>query len=134
MRNKFRIICVLFIFLTALAVGAFGQSAANSVRRFDVKFRSGQSQTTRRGAADYAMSYVYRLKVRKGQLITVNVESVEKELAFSVILPNQDTEEDGFKITEWSGKAAQTGAYSLVLVMNNENAKKVPYRLRIKVK
>ena len=110
------------------------QSAANTVENFDVKFSPGKSQTVRRGKADYAMSYVYNLEVRKGQVITIKVESAEKELTFSFFLPSDaDASEVGFGVKQWSGKTPQTGIHKIVLVMNNENASKVPYRLHIKV-
>jgi len=135
MKNKLPQLGALFIFLIALSISVFGQSAAAStVKQFDVKFRRGENQAVKRGKADYAMSYVYKFKVRKGQVITIKVESAEKELSFSFFLPsNDDASEVGFGVRQWSGKTSQTGIHQIVLVMNNENAKKVPYRLRIKV-
>lgn len=136
MKNILQRFGVLCIFLAAFSIAAFGQSAANDVKYFDVKFSRGTNQTIKRGvAAEYGKSYVYRLRARKGQMITVSVESSVKELVFSIILPpDRDTAADGFAVTQWSGKAPQTGMYAIVLVMNNENAKKVSYLLKIKVK
>jgi hypothetical protein len=133
MKNKFWIICLPFIALVALSISAFGQNMEHTVRYFDVKFPPGKNQTVRRGKADYAMSYVYRLKVRKGQLMVAKVESGEKELTFSVIAPKEGTVAGGSGVKEWSGRLQEGGIYQLVLVMNNENAKNVPYRLWIKI-
>lgn len=133
MRNKFPQLGAVFIFLIALSISAIGQSAAdNKFKNFNVKFRRGESQAVKRGAADYDMSYVYNFKVRKGQLITVGVDSGEKELTFDVVVYREGTL--GSKVKQWSGNALRSGIYSVVLAMNNENAKKVPYRLQIKVK
>lgn len=106
---------------------------SGTVKNFDVKFRRGEKQTVKTGAASYAMSYVYNLNAREGQTITVKVESAEKDLTFSVTSPGDDTIKDAFSVKRWSGIAPETGKYSIVLVMNNERAKKVPFRLRIKV-
>ena len=133
MRNNLQKICLLFIFITALSIGVFGQSPAIPVYHFNVKFRSGQSQAVRRGKADYGTSYVYRLKVRKGQRMEVSVESAEKDLIFSVAAPKEEITEDRSGVKQWTGRLQETGTYLIVLVMNNENAKKVPYRLHIKV-
>lgn len=135
MRNKLLKLSIFCIFLAVFSTLAFGQSAANDVEHFNVKFRRGTNQTIKRGVAtEYGKSYVYRLRARKEQTITVSLKTSAKDLVFSVILPpNSETAADGFGVTQWSGKALQTGMYSIVLVMNNEKAKKVPYRLQIKV-
>jgi hypothetical protein len=126
-------ICLPFIALVALSIGAFGQNMAHTVRYFDVEFPRGKNQTVRRGKADYAMSYVYRLKARKGQLMVAEVESSEKELTFSIIAPKEGTVAGGFGVKRWSGRLQESEIYKLVLVMNNETAKNVRYRLRIKI-
>ena len=132
MRNKIWGIFILIIFLTALSVGVFGQSAAdNKFKSFNVKFQRGKSQTVKIGKADYDMSYVYNFNVRKGQLITVEVASEENDLTFNIVVYKEGTLE--YKVKQWTGKASRSGTYSAVIVMNNENASKVPYRLLIKI-
>jgi hypothetical protein len=133
MKNKFWIICLPFIAIVALSISAFGQNMTRTVRYFDVKFPRGKNQTVRRGKADYAMSYVYRLKARKGQLMVAKIESGESELTFSIIAPKEGTVAGGFGVQRWSGRLQEGGIYQLVLVMNNENAKNVPYNLQIKI-
>lgn len=133
MNNKFRLVFLLAAFLTIFSVGALAQSMANTVKTVNVKFASGKHQIILRGAASYAMSYVYNFKVRAGQTITVKAVSKEPELTFSVFSPKTDADPLAFTVKDWSGKSAEAGTYSLTLVMNNEKAKKVSYSLLIKV-
>ncbi len=132
MRNKLWGIFILIIFFTALSVSIFGQSSAdNKFKNFNVKFQRGKSQAVKIGKADYDMSYVYNFNARKGQLITVEVSSEENDLTFNIVVYREGTL--GYKVKQWTGKASRSGTYSAVIVMNNENASKVPYRLLIKI-
>ena len=126
--------CLLFIALVLLSNGASGQSAVdNKTRNFTVEFRPGENQAVRDGKADYDVSYIYSFKARKGQLITVEVDSAEKELTFAL---SGDKHEDwglANKAIKWSGRGLQSVEYKVELVMNNKNAKNVPYHLRVTI-
>ncbi|MGI8469458.1 MAG: hypothetical protein ACR2N3_13495 [Pyrinomonadaceae bacterium] len=134
MKNKFRLAFLLAAFLAISAVGASAQNMANTVKTVNVKFAPGRNQTTLRGAASYAMSYVYKFKVKKGQTIAVKADSKEPELTFSVFSPKADADPLASMVKDWSGEAADAGTYSITLVMNNEKAKRVPYNLSIKIR
>lgn len=133
MKNKFRLVFLLAAFLMALSASASAQSMANTVKTVNVKFSAGKNQATLRGAASYAMSYVYNFKVKKGQTISVKADSKEKDLTFSLFAPKPKEDELSFGVKDWSGTAPETGVYSITLVMNNEKARKVPFNLLIKV-
>ncbi|MGI8555152.1 MAG: hypothetical protein ACR2LT_02195 [Pyrinomonadaceae bacterium] len=133
MKNKLQIV---FLMLTFAAIGTISASAQNmsgTVKTYNVKFASGKNQATMRGAASYAMSYVYKFKAKKGQTITVKADSKEKDLTFSLFAPQPKEDELAFGVKNWSETAPETGTYSITLVMNNEKARKVPYNLLIKI-
>ena len=132
MRNKLQLIFLLAC-VTILSVGAAAQSMAHTVKTVNVKFASGKSEKTVRGAASYAMSYVYKFKVKKGQTITVKTDSKEPELTFSLFAPQPAEDELSFNAKQWTGNAPETGIYTITLVMNNEKARRVSYNLSIKV-
>ena len=132
MKNKFRFLFLLIAFLMVGSINAAAQNMSGTVKTVVVKFPAGKSQTTVRGTASYAMSYVYKFTVKRGQTITIKADSKEPELAFSLFSPKTETEL-AFAVKEWSGEAPEAGTYSITLVMNNENAKRVPYSLLIKV-
>ena len=71
-------------------------------------------------------------------VVILNAEKIKltgnnPELKFSLILPDEETMDDGFAVTDWTGTLPQSGKYSIVVVMNDENASRVPYKLWIKI-
>lgn len=132
MKNKLQIVFLLLTFATIGAISAAAQNMSGTVKTVAVRFPAGKNQTTIRGTASYAMSYVYNFKVRQGQTITVKADSKEPELTFSIFPPKSETEL-AFSVKEWTGESTEAGDYSITLVMNNEKASRVPYSLLIKV-
>ncbi len=119
-----------------LMVGADHVSAQNmsgSVVKKEVKFARGKSQATLRGTAKYAMSYVFDLDARSGQTMEINLAGKNSQLTFSVIAPDEETIDGAFGVAKWSGELPQSGKYSIVVVMNDENARPVPFSLIIKI-
>lgn len=106
MKNKFQLAFLLIAFLTIFSIGASAQSMANTVKTVNVKFAPGKSQTTVRGTASYAMSYVYNFKVKKGQTIDVKANSREKDLNFSLFAPKPKEDQLSFGVKDWSGRCA----------------------------
>jgi hypothetical protein len=97
-----------------------------------IKFTRGQNNVVLKGKAKYAMSYVYELVAKKGQTLEIGLIGKNSELKFSLILPDDETVENGFAVKKWSGKLPQNGKYKIVIVMNDENAT-VTYQLAVKV-
>ncbi len=133
MKNKLQITFLLTVFFTVGALSAAAQNMSGTVKTVAVRFPAGKSQATVRGAASYAMSYVYTFKVKQGQTILIKTDSKEPELTFSAFAPDSETEL-AFGVKEWTGVAEKSGTYSITLVMNNENAKRVPFSLTIQAK
>jgi hypothetical protein len=133
MKITLRFAFLLAAILTISAISASAQNMSATVKTVAVKFPVGKTQTTVRGKASHAMSYVYTFKIKKGQTIDIKAVSDEPELTFSLFPPNPK-QELAFSVKKWTGKAPESGTHSITLVMNNENAKQVPYSLTISVK
>lgn len=128
---------VSFAFAVIFVGGAqivSAQNMSNTVVTRQVKFPRGQNKAILRGTAKYAMSYVYNLVAKKGQTMEISLAGKNAELKFSLIQPDEETIEDAFTVSEWSGELPQSGKYSIVVVMNDENAAAVPYTLQVKIK
>jgi len=110
------------------------QNMSNTVVTRQVKFARGQNKTILRGSAKYGMSYVYNLVAKKGQMMEILLTGKNAELKFSLIQPDEETAEDAFGVSEWSGELPQSGKYSIVVVVNGENAASAPYTLEVKIK
>lgn len=126
---------IFAIVVFGAAQSAAAQNMSDSVVTKEVKFDKGKSGAILKGSAKYAMSYVYELRANEGQKMTISLTGNNSELSFSVIAPDEETMEDGFGVTEWTGELPQSGKYSIVIVMNDENAKAaVPFTLKVEVK
>lgn len=125
-----------FIFSVVFAGGATevpAQNMQNSVVTKQVKFARGQNKATLRGSARYAMSYVFNLRAKAGQTMEINLAGNNSELTFSLTSPDGETIEDAFGVKEWAGELPQSGNYSIVVVMNDESARSVPFTLGVKI-
>lgn len=128
----------IFLFLLVFFVGAIAnasaQNMAHTVTKKEIKFAKGKHEASIQGSARYARSYVYTLGAKAGQTMTVSVAAKNRELTFSVIGPDDETLEGAFGVAEWSGELPLNGKYSVVVVMNDENADAVPFTLKAKIK
>lgn len=133
MKTKIKFLVLLSALILSISSVASAQNMSGTVKTMNVKFAAGKNQTTVKGAASYGMSYVYNFKVKKGQKVSVKATTKEPELTFSVFSPVTDADPLAFSAQEWTGETEEAGTYSITLVMNNENAKNVPYSLWIKI-
>lgn len=126
---------VFTIVIFGAAQFASAQNMSGSVVTKQVKFAKGTHGATLKGSAKYAMSYVYKLRAKEGQTMTIELTGKNSELSFSVIKPDEETMEDGFGVTEFTGELPESGEYSIVVVMNDEDAKSaVPFTLNVEIK
>ena len=109
------------------------QNLSNSVVSQTVVFWRGKSAAETTGRASYGISYVYMLDVRQGQTMSVDLKSRTNAVTFSLMAPAAAAVEAAFSITRWSGVLSESGQYRLVLVMNDPQRKRVPYRLSVSV-
>lgn len=122
----------LFIFGSGFAVS--GQNMSGTVTTKEIKFAKGKHEASVPGSARYGRSYVYTLGAKAGQTMDVSVTAKNRELTFSVIGPDDETIEGAFGVTEWSGTLPSNGKYQVVVVMNDQNARSVPFTLKAKIK
>jgi hypothetical protein len=121
---------VFMVFIIGGTTFVCGQSGTVITKQ--VKFARGQNKALFKGKAKYAMSYVYELVAKKGQTLEIGLSGKNSELKFSLILPDDETMDNGFGVKKWSGKLPQNGKYKIVIVMNDETAA-VAYQLAVKV-
>ena len=124
----------LVALLVAGSIQSPAQNMSGTVVERRVKFAKGKTSITLRGKANYGMSYVYNVSARKGQRMSVQLKSDRGLVALSLIAPDARTVENAFLIKDWSGDLAQTGDYSIVVVMNDEKASNVPYSLEVTIR
>lgn len=137
MTKIFRYFMTAIVFTFVFAVGAAtisAQNMQNTVVKKQVKFARGQNKATLRGNAKYAMSYVFNLGAKAGQKMEIRLTGKNSELSFSLVAPDEETIDGAFGVSEWSGELPASGNYSIVVVMNDENAASVPYMLDVKIK
>ena len=126
-------IVIAIIFSRAASV--FAQNMEHTVVTKEVKFARGKNQATLRGSAKYGMSYAFELRAKEGQTMDLSLVGKNSQLAFSLEAPpDDDTMENGFLVTKWSGKLPKSGRYSIVVVMNDEHSTSVPFTLEIKIR
>jgi hypothetical protein len=128
---------VAAIVFTVIFIGSStavsAQNMQGTVVKKQVKFARGQNKATLRGTAKYGMSYVFNLGAKAGQTMEIRLTGKNSELSFSLIAPDEETMEGGFGVTDWSGELPQSGNYSIIVVMNDENARGVPFTLNVKI-
>jgi hypothetical protein len=126
------VIFPLVFVLLIIGGTTFVSGQSDTVITKQVRFARGQNNAVLKGKAKYAMSYVFELIAKKGQSLEIGLIGKNSELKFSLILPDDETMEDGFGVKKWSGKLPQNGKYKIVVVMNDENAT-VAYQLSVNV-
>ena len=123
-----------FLVLSGFMTSVSAQNMEHTVVTKEVKFAKGTHKATLTGSAKYAMSYVFTLGANEGQTMDVKLTSKNPKLTFSVMSPpDDDTMENGFGVTEFSGDLPRKGKYTIVVVMNDENAGSVPYKLEVTI-
>ena len=131
--NRDAIAALVFALLLGLPVMATAQNMSNSVVNDAMVFGHGKSDAEASGRASYAMSYVYTLKLRRGQTVSAKLKSHTDAVTFSLIAPQAGTVDTAFGVTQWSGVMAESGTCRIVLVMNHRALEPVPYRLTVAV-
>ncbi len=131
---RFAALLLLALVLQGVPPAGIAQNLSHTVVTRELRFARGSSGAQVNGRADHAMSHVYTLGVRAGQTMTVALQSPEDAVTFSVIAPEAGTLADGFGVTHWQGVLTEGGKYQLVLVMNDEARRRVPYRLQVTVR
>jgi hypothetical protein len=118
----------LSVFFTTLSVEA-AELAKN------ITFAKGKSSAVVESSVVRGDRDIYTLRVRAGQTMSVNVNAIERNAAFSVYAPKSETPvpgtEEGKDVASWNGTIETSGAYRIVVGGTRGNA---TYKLNVSVK
>ena len=123
--------CALIFVLIAPNPSAFVQKGTHVTTR--IIFRKGASSTVIRGKARWGASYIYLLKAKAGQILTVHLKG---EPVVRIVPPgahNYETLEGADNVHDWSGRLPLTGDYQLNVGHTNDAYTLAPYTLEVKV-
>ena len=128
------IMLIAFAVIVGGTTAVSAQNMAGTVVTKEVKFAKGKHEATVTGNAKYGMSYVYKLGANAGQTIDVELVGKNPELIFSLMAPPPDEDTISTMVKTYNGKLPMDGKYMIVVVMNDEKAKNVPFTLKVKIK
>lgn len=136
-----------FIAVCILVCGFFhpasAQRKANKIRR--VRLEQGQSSTFLRGALRPYANHIYRLHARRGQKMTVRVESPADDVVFWVKGKESAREKYWLALegihrngqTEWSGELPASGEYEIDVsnppIGDHPVRRVLSYRIELKI-
>lgn len=120
------------IFFIIIVPGLSEASMGGTVSEKNIKFSKGVSKVTLKGIADYAHSYVYNFYAKKGQKASIDVSSKGEVVRFS-FFESVCNEEPAFKATKWQGLLACGGLHKIVVVMNEQEMKAVPFEVTLQI-
>ena len=130
-RKTISLLSSLLLTITSGLAVAHAQRGTHYTRR--VSFKSGSNSTVISGRARWGASYIYLLRARAGQLLTVHLEGVP---VMRIIPPETKDHEalDGADIVrDWSGRLPTTGDYRIDVGHTNDEYGIAPYKLEIKI-
>lgn len=110
---------------------AHAQKGTHIFRR--VTFRPGTNSVVIKGSARWGASYIYLLRARAGQTLTVHLKGVPE---LRIIPPGAKHFEPlpgADLVKEWSGTLPRTGDYQLDLGHTDDRYSSAPYTLEIKI-
>lgn len=131
--TSMRVIRLALIFFLILSPfpGVFAQKGTHVTRR--ITFQKGSNSTVIRSKARWGTSYIYLLKARAGQVLTVHLEGVP---VIRIVPPgarNYESLEGADNVHDWSGTLPRNGNYQLNVGHTNDAYTNAPYTLEIKV-
>ena len=125
------------IFKTIALLAALAMSVPTNAADFtkSVAFPQGKASTAIQGSVVRGDRDNYLLRVRSGQVMSVEVTALENNAAFSIFEPKADEPIPGTESehdrAKWSGVLAKSGIYRIEVGGTRGNAQ---YTLRISVK
>lgn len=117
--------------LLFLVLAAALYAQPNTVTTRPLVFPKGKPTVERSGRANYAHSYVWVFRGEKDRNVEIRVTSPDGRVQFSLTSDKTGTVKGAFLRNEWTGTLPGTGQYHIVLVMNDDSARAVPYKLRV---
>ena len=120
------------VLIAVVAVAAPAQRGTHVVRR--VSFPRGRTTVLLKGSAKWGASYIYVLRARAGQTITVHSTGVP---VFRVVPPgarNYDALPGADNVRDWSGRLPADGDYKINIGHADDNYTRAPYTLEVTIR
>ncbi len=120
-----------FLLALVLPHSLLAQKGKHITRR--VSFAKGNNSSTIKGKARWGASYIYLLRARAGQTLSVSLEGVPM---FRIVAPgaqNYEALEGADNVKDWRGELPKTGDYMINVGHADDAYTDAPYRLEIKV-
>jgi len=99
-----------------------------------VTFQHGTNSTRIKGSARWGATYIYLLRARAGQTLTVHVEGVPVLRIIPPGAKNFEPLPGADLVKEWSGTLPKTGDYRLDLGHTDDRYGNAPYTLEITIR
>lgn len=107
------------------------QKGTHITRR--VTFPRGANSTVVKGKARWGASYIYLLRARAGQRMSIHLEGVAVARVVPPGARNYEALEGADNVKEWAGELAKTGVYQINVGHTDDTYAEAPYSLEIKV-
>jgi hypothetical protein len=122
-------LCLSAFLFAVLSVGASAQHGGDFTPR-RVSFAKGRTTAVLKGVVKGAKGYVYKLRARGGQTMSVHIAG---RANFTV---NQESGDAlAADVKDWSGELPQTGEYSIfVSGVNGDDSVNRPFTLEITIR
>ncbi|HEV2914958.1 MAG TPA: hypothetical protein VGX92_16900 [Pyrinomonadaceae bacterium] len=122
----------LALLMTLTVSAVYAQKGTRVVRR--VRFASGRTTAVLKGKARWGTSYIYILRARAGQTLTVHVAGVP---VFRIVAPgarNYEALEGADNVKDWSGELPLSGDYKINLGHADDAYADAPYTLEVTIR
>ena len=122
---------LLSVMLLVCVCNTSAQKGTHFTKR--VTFQRGANSTTIKGSARWGATYIYLLRARAGQTLSVRLEGVP---VLRIIPPGAKHFEPlpgADLVKEWSGTLPKTGDYQLDLGHTDDRYASAPYTLEISI-
>jgi len=117
--------------LAALSHALGAQKGTRVVRR--LTFAKGSNSTTIKGRARWGTSYIFLLRARAGQQLTLHLDGVPVARIIPPGARNYEALEGADLVKDWTGKLPKTGDYQIDVGHTDDRYGDAPYKLEIKV-
>jgi len=124
--------CILSLLISVCLFNVVSaQKGTHVVKR--VTFQRGSNSTVIKGKARWGASYIYLLRARAGQALTVHLEGVPVARIVPPGTENYEALAGADNVNDWSEKLPKTGEYQINVGHANDAYAAAPYTLEIKI-
>jgi antitoxin (DNA-binding transcriptional repressor) of toxin-antitoxin stability system len=124
--------CISVFFLTVLLSHSVSAQKGTYVTK-RITFQKGGNSIVIQGKARWGTSYIYLLRARAGQTLTVHLEGIPVVRIVPPGARHDEALEGADNVNDWSGKLPKTGDYQLNVGHANDAYADAQYTLKIKV-